>query len=220
MNPIKKITMPKYNIEGFWVIPSSGFGHLCDEQPLPYLKQKYNDLTPRLGGELNINNYSEKIVPLPYGELKNDWPLRQRIFNLFRRKINIYWRNIFNSRCNKKKLFYFVEQLNYKEIKNGFLGSCPCLQMKRRFKVYENHIEVRDEIFFKKKLSFKYFNICPYIFFEEEKLISIETSLKPNNKIHFSSSTGEAFFNSHTIKNVEFNRKDSLKYKYVFKVNT
>ena len=80
MNPIIKINLPNKEVEGFWAVPTSGYGHICDEQPLPYLRKNNSDLSPRMGGEEGKNNYTEQIIPLPYGKLLKDWPIRQRFF--------------------------------------------------------------------------------------------------------------------------------------------
>ena len=219
MNEIKKI---KYHneIEGFWAVPTSGFGHLCDEQPLPYLRRKDQDLTPRLGGEINANNYSERIIPLPYGKLSGSWPKKQKFFNFTRRKINIYWKNIFKSRCNKERIFYFYDQLNYKGFKNGFEGKCPILTMKRIFQIEEKRILVKDIINFKENLEFNYFHLNPYIFFKSKKeFVKISTSNNTNYQESFKSSTGEGVFSSYLIKNCKFKKSEIIRYSYEYKFN-
>ena len=217
MNPIKKISLSKFSIEGFWAIPTSGYGNVCDEQPLPYLRNKYGDLTPRLGGEINENNYSPEIVPLPHGKLTKKWPISQRFFNLNRRKINLYWKNIFKSKCNRKKIFLFFEQLNFRYVKNGFQGDCPLLIMKRFFNISNCNIIVEDEINFKEKIEFDYFHINPFIEIEKNNLL-IETSYKCNFKKNFKSSTGVGTFRSYLIKNCIFKKNESIKYNYKYNI--
>jgi len=94
-----------------WAVPLSGYGHIADEQPLPYIHYKGNELTPRFGGEEGQAGCGLHTTGLPWGTLKNRWPLSQRIFNTFRRNINIYWRNIFVSRCRAENFFIFLNNL-------------------------------------------------------------------------------------------------------------
>ena len=217
MNLIKKFIIEKNKTEGFWAIPTSGYGHICDEQPLPYLRNNYGDLTPRLGGENNENNYSSEIIPLPYGKLKNKWPTIQRIFNINRRKINIYWRYIYKSRCNSERIFFFYDQLNYKSIKNGFKGECPLVFFKRIFSVTKIDIIIQDEILFKKNIEFEYFHFNSYLDLQS-KNIRIETTYECNFLKRFKSSTGNGVFRSFIKRDCIFKKNQIIKYKYRYQI--
>ncbi len=217
MNQIKKFHIEKNKTEGFWAIPTSGYGHLCDEQPLPYLRNNYGDLTPRLGGENNENNYSSEIIPLPYGKLTNKWPIIQRIFNINRRKINIYWRNIYKSRCNPERIFFFYDQLNYKPIENGFKGESPLVFIKRIFSVSKIDILIEDKIIFKENIKFDYFHLNSYLDLQNE-YIRIETTYDCNFFKRFKSSTGNAVFRSFIKRNCKFNKNQTIKYKYRYQI--
>ena len=198
--------------EGFWATPTSGFGHICDEQPLPYFKYKRKDISPRLGGEEDNYEYTKKIIPLPYGKLKKPWPIKQRIFNINRKRTNIYWRNFFKSNCSRDRLFLFYSQLNFIKIKNSFLGESPLLNFERKFILKKNNLRVLDTIKFKHNLSFDYLLVNPLIKqdFDYSNILKIKTSLKPNKIISFKSSTGPAIYSSHQINNCNFSKGDEL----------
>ena len=202
------------DIEGFWAKPGSGFGHICDEQPLPYLRSNNIDLSPRLGGEENENNYTTKVVPLPYGNLSQKWPLKQKIFNFFRKPINIYWRKFFISKCPKNKLFLFLDQLNYKITNYGFTGNCPLIFYERMFELGTFYIHVKDSITFKEDICFENLIINPVIRFKDEVDIpyKIKTSHELNTSFEFKSSSGEALWNGHKIHNCRFKKFEKINY--------
>ena len=199
-------------VEGFWANPTSGFGNICDEQPLPYFKLKNYDISPRLGGEVGKNLYNEKIIPLPYGKLKNSWPIKQRFFNLRRKKTNLYWKRIFESNCPSNKLFLFYSQLNYKIKKRSFIGQCPIMIFKRKFVIEGRNFKVFDKIIFKENISYEYLHINPLLKLniDIKNVLDIKTSLKPNTKTEFQSSTGKAIYTSHRIDNCKFSKGDQL----------
>ena len=199
-------------VEGFWALPTSGFGNICDEQPLPYFKYKNIDISPRLGGELGQNNYDEKIIPLPYGKLKNVWPIKQRLFNLNRKRTNLYWKKFFENRCPKNKLFTFNSQLNFYFKNMDIYGYSPLINFIREFKIKENSLKVIDKIKFKKNLDFDYFIINPLIRLNlnEPDLMRIKTSLKHNMMINFRSSTGDAIYTSHRMNNCKFKKGNEI----------
>ena len=96
-------------VEAVWAVPSSGFGHVADELPLPFLTRSGLEQTPRFGGEESELISGQLSLPAPYGYLDRPWPWQQRLFNLPRRRANIYWRNLFLSRCNPQRFFSFLE---------------------------------------------------------------------------------------------------------------
>ena len=218
---MKDIAFIKLNngLESFWALPTSGFGNFCDEQPLPYLKFKNIDISPRLGGEVGQNNYDEKVIPLPYGKLKNNWPIKQIIFNFKRKRTNLYWRNLFENRCPKNKLFFFNSQLNFYFKNKNIYGNSPLINFLREFKINEKNIKVIDKIKFKKNLEFDYLIVNPLIRlnFNSTNLLKIETSLKHNLKINFKSSTGDAIYTSHKINNCKFNKGNEIHTELLYK---
>jgi hypothetical protein len=141
-----------------WATPTSGFGHVDDEQPLPYVHHNGNELTPRFGGEESILGCKPSTIGLPFGVLDQPWPIVQDLFNLPRRRINIYWREIFHSCSNQNGDFIFLQQLNFKPVTKGFIGISPLLHFYRQFTMGKNSIQVEDCITFKHKLRFSVFH--------------------------------------------------------------
>ncbi|TDM56046.1 hypothetical protein [Aliivibrio fischeri] len=209
----------KCGAEVIWSVPLSGFGHVADEQPLPYIHFNGIELTPRYGAEEALIPSSIQSLPLPYGKLKKNWPIQQRLFNLTRKKINIYWRNLFKTFCRKDKMFYFLEQLQYKSIIDGFVGESPLIKYTRKFEIGTDWVIVRDRVFFKKKMEFDYCHISPICFFEDCKNIDIIVSLQTNYKKEVSSSTGKAICLSKKNENITFKNNEVLmwEYKYILK---
>lgn len=174
-----------------WAIPSSGFGHAADEQPLPYIRYKGKSLSPRFGGDESLSMAGYDSLPLPRFNLINGWPLSQQFFNLRRRRVNIYWRNIFKNPCNKDGAFLFAEQLNYRATADGFVGVCPLVKHLRRFKVEGNRIGVFDEIRFQKSLCFEQF--FPFTLLGDNDYLSCSSSFKKSELtlLSISSSVGQ-----------------------------
>lgn len=204
-----------------WAIPLSGMGHVADEQPLPYLHKHGVELTPRFGGEEQYSKSGLTSLPLPYGYLANSWPWRQRIFNLPRRRINIYWRNIFKDATRNDRLFHFLTQLNYFEINNGFQGHSPSVTFQRVFSVSDNSIEVHDSIEFKENIHFLEFYLCPWAEFQTEAAsykCKISTSMKANHSYLIESSSGIAIWNARKVVDVKYKKGDRLAWSYSFLV--
>ena len=136
-----------------WAVPTSGYGHVADEQPLPFITESGEELTPRLGGE--PNQCPAEAIGLPWGKLAHAWPWRQRIHNWPRRALNRYWREIFQTRNRSDGRFLFWEQLNYCRRPDGFHGDSPMVMHRRAFKVAASHVEVLDELTFKQSVHFE-----------------------------------------------------------------
>lgn len=153
--------------EVIWATPTSGYGHLADEQALPYLHRSGRELTPRFGGEESLPECGPQTLGLPFGTLAHAWPLRQRLFNLPRGRINLYWRNVFKSRCNPDKLFFFLSQLDFLPTSEGFVGECPLLSFERRFAFASASVQVTDRVVFKVPVSFSRFHPVVIPLFEE-----------------------------------------------------
>ncbi len=201
-----------------WATPLSGYGHIADEQPLPYIHYKGNELTPRFGGEEGQVGSEPHTVGLPWGVLKNKWPLKQRIFNIFRKNINIYWRNIFVSRCKVDDFFYFLEQLEYKPSLQGFTGECPLIHFERKFFIEGASVQVEDTIVFKRSVSFEVFYPVNIPLFDSSliKFTSKKSLIKKGNQC---SSAGEAVMHVLKKNNTKFKKGSTLIYQYKYEIN-
>ncbi|EPP5594311.1 hypothetical protein ACUULL_003472 [Vibrio cholerae] len=199
----------KQRYEAIWAVPLSGMGHIADEQPMPYIHSMGVELTPRFGGE----DVTFSDLPLPYGYIKGSWPAQQRIFNLFRKRVNIYWREIFNSFNRKDKAYYIYQQCDFIGKENGYVGESPLVYFERLFTYNENCIEVSDFIKFKRRVAFSKFVFCSYSINAENK-IKITASEKTNHEVSFSSSTGESKTIGKMLKDVEFEPGDTLECQY------
>lgn len=207
--------------EVIWAVPLSGMGHVADEQPLPYLQQNGVELTPRFGGEEDLEESGATSLPLPYGFLATHWPWRQRLFNLPRRRINIYWRNIFRDATRKDRLFHFIEQLQYRESDDGFIGQSPLLSYQRSFILRGNTIEVNDTLQFKDRLRFSDLYLCPWAEFqtsESRTKCHIQPSLAPNQSRVIKSSTGTANWHAHKLTNIQFDKGDQVNWGYIYEL--
>ncbi len=139
---------PPINVGQFavsWAPPTSGFGKACDEQPLPFVVGPRGEETPRFGGEAGAQDTGVETLPLPGGRLAQSWPWSQRLFNLPRRRVNLYWRYLFETRTPAEGDFYFAEQLNFHNTRGGFAGSCPLVRFWRRFRLQDGAITFRTE---------------------------------------------------------------------------
>ena len=204
-----------------WTVPLSGMGHVADEQPQPYLQRHGVELTPRFGGEEHLLESGPLSLPLPYGFLATQWPWRQRLFNLPRRRINIYWRNIFKDATRKDRLFHFVDQLKYREINDGFVGESPSLSFERKFSLGTNTLEVSDTLIFKDRLHFSELYLCPWAGFMERQASTtccIQPSLAPNYTRPIKSSTGTALWHAHRLSNAHFDKGDHVDWNYSYKI--
>lgn len=204
-----------------WAVPLSGMGHVADEQPLPYLQQHGIELTPRFGGEEHLAESGTNSLPLPYGLLATQWPWRQRIFNLSRRRINIYWRNIFRDATRKDGLFHFLEQLKYRETHEGYTGQSPLLHFHRTFTLEACTIKVDDTLEFKDHLHFTEIYLCQWAEFQVPETgprCRIQTSLAPNQTRSIKSSTGTATWHAHKLSNAQFARGDRVSWSYIYQV--
>lgn len=223
MKDLKVRTISVGSCIAIWAVPLSGYGHVADEQPLPYIQCGNLALTPRFGGEEDNNATGIASLPLPYGKLSGAWPLSQRLFNLPRRRVNIYWRNIFNSFTRTDGNFYFAEQLHYSGDTNGFSGRSPLLSYERRFIVEKNSLIVSDQITALRDICFAYLMCCPWAEFGDEKtraLCTIKPSLEPNHVMAIESSTGSAYLNSQRRESVHFHLGDTMNWhvRYCVKV--
>jgi len=172
-----------------WSLPTGGFGHAADEQPLPYIRYKGKSLTPRYGGDESIMQAGYESIPLPSFRLVDGWPLSQKIFNLFRRRINIYWRNLFATLCRPDNKFLFSEQLNYKAIEEGFYGFSPLVSHIRQFEFAKNQISIIDIIEFKVSMRIDEF-VVSNSFVEDEFLVFRQRAELNSVARRLSSSTG------------------------------
>ncbi|GIB53080.1 hypothetical protein VCSRO187_3472 [Vibrio cholerae] len=210
---ITVINREKY--DAVWATPLSGYGHLADEQPLPYIHMNGVEKTPRFGGEF----ISKKHIPLPMGVLKSNWPLKQRIFNLFRKRVNIYWREVFSSFSRADKYFYFYEQCRYKNTENGFLGSSPIIQFERSFFFEEDTILVKDHLAFKEKIEFHNLLIAQYCMSSGSD-IAIKSTRQPNFVLDFKSSTGSSKIFGTQLNNVVFYPGDEIEWQIHYHLPT
>lgn len=215
----------RYELSGgsefIWAVPLSGMGHVADEQPLPYIQKHGIELTPRFGGEELNSKLGLSSVPMPYGYLASGWPFLQRIFNIPRRRMNIYWRNIFKDLSHKDGFFHFLEQLKYSETENGFFGKSPLLHYTREFKINQNSIEIFDKIDFKENLHFLEFYLCPWAEFKTHHInfrCLITPSLEVNYSYTISSSTGLAILHAHKLLNVKFKKGESVSWSYTYHI--
>lgn len=202
-----------------WAVPLSGMGHIADEQPLPYVNCRGVELTPRFGGEESLVESGCESLPLPYGFLASAWPWRQRLFNLPRRRINIYWRNVFRDASRQNGLFHFIEQLKYSEIKQGFVGDCPSLRYQRTFTLENNTIVVNDTLGFKARMHFSELYLCPWAEFQSENdspECRIKPSLLPNYSRLIKSSTGSAHWRAHKLVNIQYDRGEHIEWSYTY----
>ena len=220
MSGIQRRQLPN-GTDVVWAVPLSGMGHTADEQPLPYLHWRGMGLTPRFGGEESLAESGIKSLPLPYGFLSASWPWRQRLFNLPRRRINIYWRNIFKDATRKDRLFHFIEQLKYRETKQGFIGVSPSLSYERTFILQNNSIIVNDTITFKDRLHFSELYLCPWAEFQNDNhnpKCRIQPSLAPNHSNPISSSTGSGHWRAHKLLNIQYDKGDYVDWNYIYSI--
>lgn len=195
--------------EVIFAVPTGGYGHIADEQPFPFILHNGIVLTPRYGGEESFEVSGVNSLPLPRGIIER-WPLKQTFFNILRRRVNIYWKNIVRSFNSEKPNFYFSNQLDYCQTKNGFIGYSPIVTFQREVIIQKNTLIIKDAIQFKVNIYFQEFDYahCPML---------VNTVLKPKsdvlfNKIRtYSSSTGEFELKSKVLKQVQFKRDDFLK---------
>lgn len=149
---------PCADVDVVWAIPTSGYGHLADEQPLPYIHCAGFELTPRFGGEASWPECAPQTLGMPWGILKQPWPIAQRLFNFPRRSVNLYWREFRRSRNDKNGQFLFLNQLDYKRLDEGFLGRSPVVKFRRHFMVEARRVAVHDLIDVLSTLHFKEFS--------------------------------------------------------------
>lgn len=218
---IKKISVG--SCDAIWAVPLSGYGHVADEQPLPYIHCGDLALTPRFGGEEDSDTTGIASLPLPYGKLAGAWPLSQRLFNLPRRRVNVYWRNIFKSFTRADGTFYFAEQLYYSGESDGFVGKSPLLSFERNFIVEENSLLVSDQITARRNIHFAYLLCCPWAEFGDERTraqCTIEPSLEPNRVLTIESSTGSAYLHAHHRESVHLRPGDTMHWRVRYCVNS
>lgn len=210
-----------------WAVPLSGYGHVADEQPLPYLHLAGDEATPRFGGEASQAGCGLDSVGLPQGKLAEPWPWRQRLFNLPRRNVNQYWRNLTQSRCRSGGTFHLLEQLRFRAQGNGFVGNCPLLTFDRQFELTLGRITVIDTLLFRRPLSFAWFAPVVIPLFAdwtvtaapitgERYLLTEGFRLEATGKQR--SAAGQALLWQEMLRGVRFRRGDRLSrcYHYVW----
>ncbi|NBD19545.1 hypothetical protein GTZ97_02505 [Aquabacterium fontiphilum] len=140
-----------------WATPTSGYGHVADEQPLPFLTADGLELTPRFGGEPGQPGTERAQLGLPYGVLDQAWPLRQRLFNWPRRRVNLYWRELFRTRTPADGRLLILDQLSFRSTPDGFEGASPILAFRRAISGGPDHLTVVDHLSFRTALRFARF---------------------------------------------------------------
>ncbi len=204
-----------------WAVPLSGMGHVADEQPQPYLHRCGMELTPRFGGEELHKESGITSLPLPYGYLSTQWPWRQRLFNLQRRRINIYWKNIFRDFTRTNRFFHFLEQLDFSETTQGFVGTSPTLIFQRTFEINENSIDVIDTIEFKLDLQFSELYLCPWAELKEPDSITrcrIKPTLTENHTHTIQSATGAAYWHAYKVSDTKYKKGDRMSWAYNYQI--
>lgn len=219
-----------------WGVPLSGYGVTADEQPLPYVCDEGRELTPRYGGEAGCVGTGVDTLPLPSGVLSQRWPARQRLFNLARRRVNLYWRNLFRSCCSTDGTFHFVEQLTFGEAASGFRGRSPIVEFSRVFTFGRLEIRVADRIRFRRPLHFSVFHPVVVALFPECEVRLNGATVTPGQTVDDAgtgatfecagfdlspqgevvSSTGRATLWKETVENVSFHRGDEVQRHYSF----
>ncbi|WP_421312024.1 hypothetical protein [Aeromonas veronii] len=205
------VVIKKKKYDAVWCLPLGGYGHLADEQPLPYIHIDGLEKTPRFGGEFVAREH----IPMPMGVLNSKWPVKQRIFNLFRKRLNIYWKEIFSSFTRADNHFYLYEQCSYKNTENGFFGSSPIIQFERSFLFEEKVITVNDHLVFKERLNFHSLVIGQYCTFPVSDVI-IESSSEQNFELDFQSSSGSSKIVGTQLNNVVFNPGDEIEWQILY----
>ncbi|MDO6527448.1 hypothetical protein Q4519_17345 [Motilimonas sp. 1_MG-2023] len=201
----------------FWATPTGGFGHIADEQPLPFIFDSECQYTSRYGGEESNEQSGIKSLPLPWGRLKQSLSLQQWLNNFLKRKVNIYWRNLFSSFSNNNEHFFFLTQLNYKTLNDGFVGRSPMVDFKRSFTVNAGVLQVQDDIFFKSNMCFEFFN---YAILPRPLNSNIEQlcDVSPNKEMIISSASGSTMLDFKQLANVSFSKGDKLSVNYSYRV--
>jgi hypothetical protein len=206
-----------------WATPTSGYGHVADEQPLPYVQRAGIELTPRFGGEETLAYCSSETVGLPHGILATSWPLKQRCFNLPRRAMNLYWRNILQSRTLPNRRFLFMHQLDFKPLPDGFIGHCPMVCFERRFIFESTGVRVEDMLIFRQNIRFSQFYPIVIPLFEEWSIDSVSpfrleyTGFQLEQFGMQLSSAGTAILWVERIRDAVFVSGESLKRSYTYR---
>lgn len=205
---IEKIVLNN-GAEIIWLCPTGGMGHTADEQPLPFIKFKGNDLTPRYGGEETIPACSNNSLPLPRGINIDTISISHTLYLMFKRRINIYWRNIF-SPIQKERSFVIFNNFKFMKIDNGFVGDCPIIHFERVFEVSGNLILVKDKILFKKKVFFSEFDYAHCSKFQDCDSLKITSNIEFNEFSKGVSSSGDFITFFHRLNNISFCKGDIL----------
>lgn len=207
-----------------WATPLGGFGYIADEQPLPFLTANGIELTPRYGGEETLKECQRNSLPLPQGLLATPRPSAQKLFSLYKRRANIYWRNLFKCIPNNGRNFHFLDQLRYKDTINGFLGESPSITFQRIFATNAKGISSSDTITFKKSLKFKSFEIAHFAKFQDQspssfRSTSITSSLQPNRSRQIASATGLATLHYHCLTDPRFEPGQKIDYTIKYQIH-
>lgn len=206
--------------EVIWCVPLGGFAHAADEQPWPYIEYLGIELTPRYGGEECFTESGYYSLPLPRGVMPR-WPMQQSLFNFFRRRVNIYWRNLFSSQDNLRPYFLFAQQLSFHRTDNGYTGSSPLLIFERSITAHDCGVVINDLIVFKMDVFFDHFIYGIHPELERsaaESGISLWKDIDVNHEFLISSSTGHWRMYGHRVDAVKFNKDDRISscFKYEF----
>jgi hypothetical protein len=208
--------MGRYNV--FWAVPTSGFGEPCDEQPLPLVVGPDGAETPRYGGQAGWEGTGWETLPLPSGRLAQPWPLSQRLFNLPRRRVNLYWRHVFRSRTPADGQFLFATQLSFRATPSGFAGRCPLVRFGRQFRLEDEAIRVVDRMRFRRRLRFATFTpVVIALLPETPERVCLEVDGFRLAQIgDIRSSTGDAVLWGERLEDVCFSRGDEIVRTYRF----
>jgi hypothetical protein len=118
-------------------------------------------------------------------------------------------------------MFYFLDQLEYKDGRDGFVGQSPLMNYSRAFAIEGNAVKVSDVLTFKSRINFHELFLCPWAELESSDSdfrCQISTSLLANHSYPIQSSTGSARWHAHKITDALFKKGDQLTWTYLYQV--
>lgn len=144
-----------------YAVPTSGKGYYSDELPVPFIVLRNGvEITPIYGGDpMNFPVIGPQCVPLPYGLVifdKVSWFFKFAFY--YNLKLSHWGYKVFHKNFYEKfktMPYFFVNQLKYRKLINGFIGKNPWIAYKRLFFFQGRVVKIIDIINFRK------------IFFEE-----------------------------------------------------
>jgi hypothetical protein len=157
------------NYEYCYAIPTGGKGYYSDEMPIPFIVSKKNsEITPIYGGDpIWTEYYTPSCIPLPYGLVDQVFLKKNKFFQwCFNKKIKLsHWcyRYYYQQISNGDLLYFFANQLKYKNTLYGFTGENHWIRHERRFFFEEDRVEILDTIKLKKRM--KFVSLYPVNFF-------------------------------------------------------